>query len=119
MPGRSRSTGPEEVGPARQVRIVGLGDRLDLVGLARRQHQRLGAVVLDATAQVLDSESIARRDAELLVVAVHDEADDVLQDSEHRLGHELERFDDLSRPPNSWLGVVEPAVEVVLAGRAP
>src|SRR5580700_989265 len=51
----------EEVGPARQVRIVGLGDRLDLVDLAGRQHQRLGAVVLDAPAQVLDPEPIARR----------------------------------------------------------
>ena len=55
----------EEVGPAWQVRIVGLGDRLDLVDLARRQHQRLGAVVLDATAQVLDCEPLARRGAEV------------------------------------------------------
>src|SRR5258708_10474953 len=46
---RRASIGPqvEEVGPARQARIVGLGDRLDPVALARRQHQLLGAVVLD------------------------------------------------------------------------
>jgi hypothetical protein len=37
------------------------------VDLAWRQHQRLGAVVLDATAQVLDFEPIARQDAELCV----------------------------------------------------
>src|SRR3954465_12779380 len=46
----------EEVGPAREGRVVGFGDRLDPVALARREHERLRAVVLDATAQVLDFE---------------------------------------------------------------
>src|SRR5579872_7414981 len=58
---RRAGLGPEieEVGPARQLRVVGLGDRLDPVDLAWSQHQRLGAVLLHTTAQVLDCEPIA------------------------------------------------------------
>src|SRR5215217_3674686 len=51
----------EEVGPARRPRVVGPGDRLDHVDPARWKHERLGAVVLDATAQVLDLEPVARQ----------------------------------------------------------
>src|SRR3954453_22384187 len=118
---RRSGLGPqvEEVGPARHGGVVGLGDRLDAVHLARRQHERLRAVVLDATAQVVDFEPIAGQGAELVVAAVHDQFDDVLECPVHRIGHQLERFPDLF--PSAQLGArreAEPVVEVVLARRA-
>ena len=53
---------------------------------------------------------------QLLVVAVHDEFDDVLQRAVHRVGHELEPGRQLF--PTAQLGArgeAEPLVEVVLA----
>src|SRR4051812_4597753 len=115
---RRAGLGPqlEEVGPARQVRVVGLGDRLDPVDLAWRQHEGLGALVLDATPHVLDLEPVAGHDAELLVVAVHDELDDVLERPVHPVGHQLQRFGDLLRSAQLVARrQAEPAIEVVLA----
>jgi hypothetical protein len=95
----------EKVGPARDVRFVSLGDRLDSVDLAWRQHQRLGAVVLDALAQVLEFEPIAGHDAELLVVAVHDES--TMSSSDRYIGSGINsRLSTMaSRPARRWLGV--------------
>src|SRR4051794_23688265 len=81
----------QEVLPALATGLVlELGDRLDAVDLARRRHERLRAVVLDAAAQVLDPEQVARELAQLVVLAIHDQLDDVLQDPVHRVREQLE-----------------------------
>ena len=61
MKARRAGLGPEveKERPAGDIRIVVPGDRLDPLDVTRREHQRLGAVVLDATAQILDFEPIA------------------------------------------------------------
>ena len=54
--------------------------------------------------------------AELLVVAVHDQLDDVLERLVHLVGHRLEPFLDLLRPAQLAVRLqAEPLVEVVLA----
>ena len=119
---RGAGLGPqlEEVRPARHIRIVRSGDRLDPVDVARREHERLGALVLDATAHVLDLEPITRQGAELLVLAVHDELDDVLERPVHGVGQQLEPLRDLLLPSAQLVArrQAEPVVEVVLARRA-
>ena len=66
-PSMCSRAGPSSVHRSRKyaqpvvARLLGAADRLDAVVLARREHERLGAVVLDAAAQVLDSRAPRRR----------------------------------------------------------
>src|SRR4029079_9130805 len=103
----------EEVRPGRLVRLVGLGERLDAVDLARRQDERFGAVVLDAPAEILDLEGVVRELAQFVVLAVNHELDDVLQHLGHVVGQRLQALRErLKRLQLVVRREAEPVVEV-------
>ena len=86
--------------------------------LARGEHERLRAVVLDAAAKVLDLEPVAREFVQLLVVAVDDQLDDVLERAVHAVRQRLEAARERgARVERVLRGEPEPVVEVVLARR--
>ena len=62
QPGRA-ALGPEveEVRPAVVARLLGAAERFDAVVRTRREDERLGPVVLDPAAEILDRELLARR----------------------------------------------------------